>query len=132
MTNCRLAARGISASSPYLVLDARYEKVREGGIVRGAAVLAAVGIDPDGRRRILGVSAKASEAEVHWREFLDGLVARGLRGVTKVVSDDHAGLGAARKAVLPGAVWQRCQFHTIRTQSTVRRFGALAARRWAA
>ncbi|HEX2136936.1 MAG TPA: IS256 family transposase [Microvirga sp.] len=96
---------------PYLVLDARYEKVREGGIVRDAAVLTAVGVDPDGRRRLLGVSCALSEAEVHWRGFLDGLVARGLRGVTYVVSDDHAGLRAARRAVLPGATWQRCQFH---------------------
>jgi putative transposase len=97
--------------SPYLVLDARYEKVREGGIVRDAAVLTAVGVDPDGRRRLLGVSCALSEAEVHWRAFLDGLVARGLRGVVYVVSDDHAGLRAARRAVLPGATWQRCQFH---------------------
>ena len=96
---------------PYLVLDARYEKVREGGIVRDAAVLTAVGIEPDGRRRLLGVSCALSEAEVHWRGFLDGLVARGLRGVVYVVSDDHAGLRAARRAVLPGATWQRCQFH---------------------
>jgi putative transposase len=96
---------------PYLVLDARYERVREGGVVRDAAVLAAVGIDPDGRRRLLGVSCALSEAEVHWRDLLDGLVARGLRGVTYVVSDDHAGLRAARRAVLPGATWQRCQFH---------------------
>jgi putative transposase len=96
---------------PYLVLDARYEKVRAGGVVRDAAVLAAIGIDPDGRRRLLGVSCALSEAEVHWRGFLDGLVARGLRGVTYVVSDDHAGLRAARRAVLPGATWQRCQFH---------------------
>jgi putative transposase len=96
---------------PYLILDARYEKVREGGIVRDAAVLTAVGVDPDGRRRLLGVSCALSEAEVHWRGFLDGLVARGLRGVVYVVSDDHAGLRAARRAVLPGAAWQRCQFH---------------------
>ena len=88
---------------PYLVLDARYEKVREGGIVRDAAVLTAVGVDPDGRRRLLGVSCALSEAEVHWRGFLDRLVARGLRGVAYVVSDDHAGLHAARRAVLPGA-----------------------------
>src|SRR3712207_4543689 len=73
---------------PYLVLAARYERVREGGIVRDAAVLTAVGIDPDGRRRLLGVWCALSEAEVHWREFLDGLVARGLRGVVYVVSDD--------------------------------------------
>jgi transposase-like protein len=122
---------------PYLVLDARYERVREGGVVRDAAVLTAVGIDPDGRRRLLGVSCAPSEAEVHWRAFLDGLVARGLRGVTYVVSDDHAGLRAARRAVLPGATWQRCQFHLAQnaihhapTLALRRRIGAELRRIW--
>jgi putative transposase len=122
---------------PYLVLDARYEKVREGGIVRDAAVLTAVGVDPDGRRRLLGVSCALSEAEVHWRGFLDGLIARGLRGVTYVVSDDHAGLRAARRAVLPGATWQRCQFHLAQnaihhapTLVIRRRIGAELRRIW--
>jgi putative transposase len=95
----------------YLFLDARYEKSRQGGVVRDAAVLSAVGVGPDGRRRVLGVSVALSEAEVHWRAFLEDLVARGMRGVRFVTSDDHAGLEAARKAVLGGAVWQRCQFH---------------------
>lgn len=95
----------------YLILDARYEKVRHGGVVRDAAVLSAIGIGPDERRRVLGVSVALSEAEVHWRGFLEGLVARGLRGVAFIVSDDHAGLRAARRAVLGGATWQRCQFH---------------------
>ena len=90
---------------PSLLLDARYEKVRD------AVILSAIGIDPDGYRRLLGVSAALSEAEVHWRGFLDELVARGLRGVRFIVSDDHAGLRAARQAVFPGALWQRCQFH---------------------
>jgi putative transposase len=95
----------------YLVLDARYENVREAGVVRDAAVLSAIGIGPDQRRRVLGVSCAISEAEVHWRGFLESLVARGMRGVAYIVSDDHPGLGAARKAVLGGASWQRCQFH---------------------
>ena len=95
----------------HLFLDARYEKQRDGGVVRDAAVFSAIGIDPDGRRRVLGVSTDPSEAEVHWRTFLDSLISRGLRGVVSITSDDHAGLGAARKAVLPGALWQRCQFH---------------------
>ena len=98
----------------YLILDARYEKMRHGGIVRDAAVLSAVGIGPDERRRVLGVSVALSEAEVHWRAFLEGLQARGLRGVEYGVSDDHAGLRAARRAVLGGAKWQRCQFHLAR------------------
>ena len=71
----------------YLLLDARYEKVREAGVVRDAAVLSAIGIGPDQRRRVLGVSCAISEAEVHWRVFLESLVARGMRGVAYIVSD---------------------------------------------
>ncbi|CUH39170.1 Transposase [Jannaschia seosinensis] len=88
--------------------------MRHGGVVRDAAVLSAIGIGPDERRRVLGVSVALSEAEVHWRGFLESLVARGLRGVEFIVSDDHSGLRAARRAVLGGATWQRCQFHLAR------------------
>lgn len=96
---------------PYVLLDARYEKVRQGGRVLDCAVLIALGIGPDGKRSILGVSAALSEAEVHWRTFLTSLQKRGLHGVQLIVSDDHAGLGAARTAVFPAVPWQRCQFH---------------------
>ena len=85
----------------YLIVDARYEKVREGGVVRDAAVLSAIGIGPDERRRVLGVSCALSEAEVHWRAFLESLISRGMRGVQFVVSDDHAGLRAARRRCSP-------------------------------
>jgi len=97
--------------TPYLFLDARYERVREAGQLVDCAVLVAVGIAKDGRRRVLGVSVALSEAEVHWRAFLDSLIRRGLAGVRLIVSDDHAGLKAARRAVLPSVPWQRCQFH---------------------
>lgn len=95
----------------YLIVDARYEKARMGGVVRDIAVLSAIGIGPDERRRVLGVSCALSEAEVHWRAFFESLLKRGMHGVQFVVSDDHSGLQAARKAVLGGATWQRCQFH---------------------
>ena len=95
----------------YLVLDARYEKVRVDGQVRDVAVLIATGVEHSGKRRVLGVSVSLSEAEVHWREFLSGLVARGLRGVRLITSDAHEGLAAARRAVFGGVPWQRCQFH---------------------
>ena len=95
----------------YLLLDARYEKVRVGGSVVSCALLVAVGIAPDGRRTILGLSVSLSEAEVHWRDFLASLQERGLFGVKLVVSDDHKGLEAARTARFPGVPWQRCQFH---------------------
>jgi putative transposase len=98
----------------YLVLDARYEKVRHGGQVIDEAVLTAIGIDPAGKRSILGVSVSLSEAEEHWRCFLDSLRERGLRGLKLVISDDHAGLRAARQRVFPGVPWQRCQVHLHR------------------
>ena len=97
--------------TPYVFLDARYERVRAAGQIIDCAVLVAVGVTHEGRRRVLGVSVELSEAEVHWRSFLDSLVRRGLCGVRLIVSDDHAGLKAARRAVFPSVPWQRCQFH---------------------
>lgn len=94
---------------PYLFLDARYETVREGGQVRDLAILVAVGVTADGHRRVLGVSTSLGEQEVHWRTFLQSLVARGLGGVQLIISDDHPGLRAARQAVFGGVPWQRCQ-----------------------
>lgn len=95
----------------YLYVDARYEKVREAGQVRDAAVLVATGITPEGERQVLGVSVSLSEHETHWKAFLKGLKERGMHGVRLVISDDHEGLGAARRAVLGSVPWQRCQFH---------------------
>jgi len=97
--------------TPYLVLDARYEKVRHQGEVVSCAVLTAIGILPDGRRSILGTSVALSEAEIHWRDFLASLQARGLTGVEYVVSDDHSGIKQALRIRLTGVPWQRCQFH---------------------
>lgn len=98
---------------PYLILDARYEKVRHGGSVRDCAVLIAIGILENGRRSVLGVSVSLSEAEVHWRTFLKSLMDRGLHGCQFIVSDGHSGLEQARKACFPGIAWQRCQFHLM-------------------
>jgi len=109
-TLCAWRERPLSAC-PYLLLDARYEKVRQAGIVQDAAVLIAVGVDERGKRSVLGVSVALSEREVHWRSFLQSLVSRGLCGVRLVISDAHEGLKAARRAVLGGVPWQRCQFH---------------------
>jgi transposase-like protein len=96
---------------PYLFVDAYYEQVREDGQVRHLAVLVAVGVNPQGKREILGVSVSLSEHEIHWRTFLESLKQRGLGGVQLITSDDHAGLRAARLAVFGGIPWQRCQFH---------------------
>ena len=95
----------------YLYLDAHYEKVRQDGQVRDAAVLKASGVNMEGKREVLGVSVSLSEAEPHWRTFLRSLVDRGLSGVELITSDAHAGLANARRAVFGGVPWQRCQFH---------------------
>ena len=103
---------------PYLILDARYERVRQDGQLRDAAILMACGIDLKGKRQLLGVSASLGEHETHWRTFLEELVARGLRGVQLITSDDHQGLKAARMAVFGGVPWQRCQFHLQQNASS--------------
>lgn len=95
----------------YLLLDARYEKVRHGGHVVDCGVFIAVGILPNGKRSVLGVSVALSEAEVHWRAFIESLQARGLHGMKMIISDNHSGLKAAVAATLPGIPRQRCQFH---------------------
>ncbi|TRC83306.1 IS256 family transposase [Mesorhizobium sp. WSM4303] len=108
------AERPLHEPFAYLILDARYEKVREAGIVMSQAVLIAVGIDWDGRRQILAVEMANRESRSAWRDFLVALKARGLRGVELVVSDDHAGLVAAIGEVIPEAAWQRCYVHFLR------------------
>jgi putative transposase len=95
----------------YLIVDATYLKVRHNGTVIDIAILLAYGVTPEGKREILGASTSLSEAEVHWREFLSSLQSRGMSGVRLIVSDDHAGLKSARKAVFPSVPWQRCQYH---------------------
>lgn len=108
------ARRRLAEPFAYLILDARYEKVREGGIVASQAVLIAVGIDWDGRRQILAVEMANRESRSSWKDLLLGLRDRGLHGVELVVADDHAGLRAAIREVLTEAVYQRCYVHFLR------------------
>jgi len=95
----------------YLFLDALYLKVRHDGSVIDQAVLIAYGVNQFGRRELLGASTSLSEAEVHWRVFLENLSMRGLTGIELITSDDHSGLRASLKKIFPSVKWQRCQFH---------------------
>jgi putative transposase len=110
----RFARRRLEADYAYLILDARYEKVREGGVIRSRAVLVAIGIDWEGRRQVLGVEVANRESTTSWREFIVELKRRGLKGVLFVVSDNHEGLKRAIMEVLPEACWQRCYVHFLR------------------
>jgi transposase-like protein len=108
------AERRLAEPFPYLIIDARYEKVREYGVINSQAVLIALGIDWEGRRQVLAVELANRESATSWKDFLLGLKQRGLAGVEFVVSDDHAGLKKAIAEVLPEAAWQRCYVHFLR------------------
>jgi putative transposase len=110
----KFASRRLDEPFPYLIVDARYEKVRESGIIVSQAVQIAVAVDGEGRRQILGVELANRESRSSWRDFLSGLKERGLFGVEFVVSDDHEGLKQAIREVLPSAAWQRCYVHFLR------------------
>ncbi len=97
-----------------MLLDARYEKVREEASVRSRAVQIPIGIDGAGRRQVLAAEVANRESEGSWTEFLSHLKERGLRGVEYVVSDSHEGLKHAISKVLPTALWQRCYVHFLR------------------
>lgn len=99
---------------PYLVIDARYEKVRQGGKVISQAVLVAAAINDQGRRQIVGWAVGDSESEAVWSELFSGLKRRGLAGVELVVSDAHSGIRAAWARHFQGAAWQRCRVHLMR------------------
>jgi transposase-like protein len=106
--------RRLDAEYPYVWVDARYEYVREDHRVQSMAVVIAYGVRADGVREVLGLDSGLSEDVVLWREFLQGLVARGVRGVKLVISDAHPGLKQAVKEVFLGAAWQRCRVHFMR------------------
>jgi putative transposase len=106
--------RRLEAAYPYMWIDARYEYVREDHRVQSMAVVIAYGVRADGVREVLGLDIGLSEDVATWRTFLQGLVARGVRGVKLVISDAHPGLKQAVKEVFLGAGWQRCRVHFMR------------------
>lgn len=99
---------------PYLIIDARYEKIRKAGRVVSQAVLVAAGISDTGQRRILGYWVGDSESEATWGEVFEALKRRGLKGLEMIVSDAHAGIRAALGRYFQGIPWQRCRVHLMR------------------
>jgi transposase-like protein len=99
------------ASWPYLMIDARYEKVRVEGRVVSQAVLVVVGFTDQGRREVLHWSVGDSESEPCWSEVFKGLKDRGLTGVKLAISDAHQGIRRALSRHFQGVAWQRCRVH---------------------
>jgi transposase-like protein len=105
--------RPLEGRYPYLWLDAKVEKVRDGGRVVRKALVLAYGVHESGYREVIALDVGEAETEAFWRSFLRSLVERGLTGVQLVVSDAHAGLKKAIAQVL-GCPWQRCSVHFLR------------------
>ena len=105
--------RPLEGRYPYLWLDAKVERVREPGGVRHKALVVAYGVHETGRREVIALDVGEAETEAFWREFLRGLLARGLDGVRLAISDAHEGLKKAIAQVL-GCPWQRCTVHFAR------------------
>ena len=99
---------------PYLLVDARFDKVREGNHVMSRAFLWVSGVNLEGERELLGWLDWRGETEVAWETLFKALKARGLHGVELVVSDAHTGLVKAQEEAFPGSSWQECQAHFLR------------------
>jgi transposase-like protein len=105
--------RPLEGRYPYLFLDAKIEKVRDGGRVVNKALVIAHGVHETGRREILSIDVGEAETEAFWTDILRGLIKRGLVGVQLAISDAHAGLKAAIARVV-GCAWQRCTVYFLR------------------
>lgn len=99
---------------PFVIVDAMYIKVREEHRIRSKALQIAIGINPEGRKEVLGFEICDAEKASTWKSFFESLKSRGLRGVDIVISDSHQGLIEAIKESFPGSSWQRCQAHFSR------------------
>jgi putative transposase len=106
--------RKLTSTYPYLVIDARYERIRTLEGVVSKAVMIVIGISEEGHREILSIDIGDSENETDWGDIFKTLKERGLKGVQFVVSDDHKGLVRALQRNFQGALWQRCQVHFMR------------------
>jgi putative transposase len=115
--------RPLEGEYPYLIVDARYEKVRTNGRVISQGVLIAIAVNPQGKREIVAVEIADTENTTTWSELFKRLKKRGLTGVKMVTSDDHQGIKAAVRRHFQGCCWNRCQFHFIRNVLPLARKG---------
>lgn len=99
---------------PYLLVDARYGKVRRGGKVISRGILIVLGIDQEGMRETLAVETAGTENETTWPDPFRDLKRRGLAGVGLAASGAHAGIRAAVTRYFQGASFKRRRFRFMR------------------
>ena len=104
----------ISENYPVIWIDALYEKIREDNKVVSKAIMVAMGINSEGHKEILAIEPMENESKDTWELFFDKLKERGMKNVSLVVSDAHAGIQSALKSAFLGASWQRCKVHFMR------------------
>ena len=108
----------LEGTFPYVYLDGLILKRSWGGEVKNVSVLAAIGVDSEGYRRVLGVAEGHKEDKAGWYGFLKSLKGRGLAGVRLFISDACMGLVESIEEIFPDADWQRCVVHAYRNVFT--------------
>ncbi|HET7548394.1 MAG TPA: IS256 family transposase [Usitatibacter sp.] len=107
-------ARPLEAMYPIVYFDALRLKIRDGGTVRNKAVYLALGIDPAGRKEVLGMWIEETEGAKFWLRVFNELRNRGLEDILVAVVDGLRGFPDAIQAVFPQAQIQTCIVHLIR------------------
>lgn len=103
--------RELTTTYPFVIVDAKYFKVRENHSIVDKALMVALGVTAEGQREIIGFGIYENESIATWTQFFSGLRDRGLTDVKMFTSDAHEGLIGGLKAVYPETAWQRCQVH---------------------
>jgi len=106
--------RPLNNTYKFILVDAKYFKVRENHSIVSKAFMVAIGITEDGQREVIGFDIYANESENTWTHFLNSLKNRGLNGIAMITTDAHKGLIGALKEVYPEVAWQRCQYHFLK------------------
>jgi putative transposase len=107
-------SRPLDEVYPILYIDAIRVRVRDGGAVRIKACHLGVGVDLEGRKRVLGMWIENNEGARFWLGVLTELRNRGIRDVLIVCCDGLTGLPEVVGQIWPQALVQTCVVHLIR------------------
>ena len=89
-------------------------KMRVGGQVVPVTVYAAIGVDMEGKRDVLGFYLSETESAKYWLQVFENFKARGVKDIVFICSDNLSGIGQAIEAAFPDSLQQLCIVHQIR------------------